>query len=63
MLLYKPDHANAWINLGVQGGVHVNGAEYDKKMCYQEALRKKPDYDLAWYNLGTEGGGHVNGDE
>jgi hypothetical protein len=47
----------------VVGGGEVNGQQYDKKQCYQEALRLDPKYSMAWNNLGVNGGGEVNGQQ
>ena len=53
VLLLNPKHANAWYNLGRQGG----GLGKSRKECYEEALRLNPKYANAWYELGLNGGG------
>ncbi|CAE7804354.1 unnamed protein product, partial [Symbiodinium sp. KB8] len=54
-------YANAWRNLGVEGGGTVKGQAYDGKDCFVRALELNENDARSWRQLGNAGGGTVRG--
>merc|ERR1719350_1800608 len=52
-----PADANAWNNLGVQGGTDGHSGE----KCFARAVELAPTDPEYWNNLGTSGGGEIDG--
>ena len=45
-------YANAWTNLGFEGGGTVDGQQFTEQQCYARAREIDDAHNNVWHNLG-----------